>query len=203
MNINNKEVLKGINLNIKKSEKVLVMGKSGSGKSTMLKLLMKYYNPDKGIIKRGNKEIIYISNNEKLFRGTLKDNLFLDNDSNLEKVTEICDLKEILKNELYLYQLIEENGLNLSGGQRQRIALARVLMKDFDILLIDEGFSQMDLSLERRILKRLFSNYKEKTIIVVSHRFDNVDLFDRVIKLENGKVTFDEKKNKGEIVCKN
>jgi len=76
-------------------------------------------------------------------------------------------------------------------------------MKDFDILLIDEGFSQMDLSLERRILKRLFSNYKEKTIIVVSHRFDNVDLFDRVIKLENGKVTFDEKKNKGEIVCKN
>ena len=203
LNINNKQVLNGINFKIKKSEKVLVMGKSGSGKSTMLKLLMKYYVPDKGIIKSGNKEILYVSNNEKLFRGSLLDNLLIHNDNNLEKVTNMCELDEILNNDLGMYQLIEENGLNLSGGQRQRIALARTLMKKFDVLLIDEGFSQMDLSLERRILKNIFSNYEEKTIIVVSHRFDNADLFDRVIKLENGRVTFDEKKNEGEIICRN
>lgn len=195
---NNKNILNNLNIDINPAEKIMIMGSSGSGKSTMLKLMMKYYDPVSGKVDTGDKQILYISNNEKLFSGTLKDNLMFYGDNDLTKITEICELKEILDNDLGLYQLIEENGFNYSGGQRQRIALARALMKKFNVLLIDEGLSQMDLSLERRILKNIFNEFSDKTIIVVSHRFDNADLFDRVIKLKKGTVIFDEKKNKGE-----
>ena len=91
--------------------------------------------------------------------------------------------------------LIEENGYNLSGGQRQRIILARALLKKFKILIIDEGLSQMDINLERKILKNIFDIYKNKMIIVISHRLDNMDLYDRVIELKNGQVIKDVYKN--------
>ena len=84
--------------------------------------------------------------------------------------------------------LIEENGFNLSGGEKQRIVLARALLKNFEILIIDEGLSQVDVNLERKILKNIFSAFKDKTIIMISHRLDNLDLFDELIKFENGVV---------------
>ena len=84
--------------------------------------------------------------------------------------------------------LIEENGFNLSGGQKQRIILARTILKKFNILLIDEGLNQMDIELERKILINLFKKFKDKTIIVISHRMDNMDLYDRKIKLEEGTI---------------
>ena len=91
--------------------------------------------------------------------------------------------------------LIEENGYNLSGGQRQRIILARALLKNFEVLIIDEGLSQMDINLERKILKNLFKMYENKMIIVISHRLDNMDLYDRVIELKNGEIVKDVFKN--------
>ena len=84
--------------------------------------------------------------------------------------------------------LIEENGFNLSGGEKQRIILARTLLNKFDILLIDEGLNQIDIDLERKILKNLFDKYYNKTIIIVSHRYDNKDLFNQIIEMSNGKV---------------
>ena len=77
--------------------------------------------------------------------------------------------------------MLEENGVNISGGQRQRIILARTLMKKSNILLIDEGLNEIDINLERKILKNIFKYFKEKTIIIVSHRVDNLDLYDKVI----------------------
>ena len=91
--------------------------------------------------------------------------------------------------------LIEENGYNLSGGQRQRIILARALLKNFEVLIIDEGLSQMDINLERKILKNLFKMYENKMMIVISHRLDNMDLYDRVIELKNGEIVKDVFKN--------
>ena len=82
--------------------------------------------------------------------------------------------------------LIEENGFNLSGGQRQRIVLARALLKKSNIILIDEGLNQIDTKLERKILSNIFSSYKDKTIIVVSHRMENTDMFDRIININEG-----------------
>ena len=81
--------------------------------------------------------------------------------------------------------LIEENGSNLSGGERQRVVLARTLLRPFNILIIDEGLSEVDIDTERKILKNMFRKYKDKTIIVISHRFDNMDLFDSILRFNN------------------
>ena len=81
---------------------------------------------------------------------------------------------------------LEENGLNLSGGQRQRIMLSRMLLKKAKIILIDEGLNAVDINLERKILKNIFLEYMNSTIIVISHRYENLDLFNRVIHINNG-----------------
>ena len=84
--------------------------------------------------------------------------------------------------------LLEENGINISGGERQRIILARSMLKKSKIVFIDEGLNQIDINLERKILKNSFKNYKNITFVIVSHRLDNMDLYDKVIKIENGQV---------------
>lgn len=91
--------------------------------------------------------------------------------------------------------MIEENGFNISGGEKQRIILARTLLKSFKVLIIDEGTNQMDINLERKILKNIIKFYKSKTIIFITHRIDNIDLFDHLIELDNGKITKSEVKN--------
>lgn len=195
-------VLKDINLKIKKNSKVMVVGKSGNGKSTLFKILMKYYdiknssvlinNIDLNDYKLSaiNENILYISQNEVLFNDTLYNNLIFSgsDSSKLNIVSDICCLDEFIDTNLGFNMLIEENGFNLSGGEKQRIVLARNLLKPFQILIIDEGLSQLDVDLERKILKKIFSNFKDKTIIMISHRLDNLDLFDNLIKIEKGGV---------------
>lgn len=184
-----KKILDGISLVIKQGEKVMVTGKSGSGKSTLFKILKGFYNDYQGKIFIGNKDIRqlkvsginYICQKETIFTGTLKDNLEL-----LGKYDQrdICEIKDI---GLEYDDLFEENGFNLSGGQRQRIILARAL-NNFNILIIDEGLSEVDVNMERRIIKGLLERYKNKTIIYVSHRRDNLDLFDRLVEINDGKI---------------
>ena len=184
-----KKVLDGISLVIKQGEKVMVTGKSGSGKSTLFKILKGFYNDYQGKVFIGNKDIRrlkvsginYICQKENIFTGTLKDNLEL-----LGKYDQrdICEIKDI---GLEYDDLLEENGFNLSGGQRQRIILARAL-NNFNILIIDEGLSEVDVNMERRIIKGLLERYKNKTIIYVSHRRDNLDLFDRLVEINDGKI---------------
>ena len=184
-----KKILDRISLVIKQGEKVMVTGKSGSGKSTLFKILKGFYNDYQGKVFIGNKDIRrlkvsginYICQKENIFTGTLKDNLEL-----LGKYDQrdICEIKDI---GLECDDLLEENGFNLSGGQRQRIILARALNK-FNILIIDEGLSEVDVNMERRIIKGLLERYKNKTIIYVSHRRDNLDLFDRLVEINDGKI---------------
>ena len=185
-----KLILKNININISKGEKVIITGHSGSGKSTLLKILMKFYNDYEGKItinghniKAVDPCINYISQNEKIFSDTIYNNIVLDNSNDLNKVIELCHLDELIDSNLGYNKVIEEDGFNISGGQKQRIVLARTLLKDFEILLIDEGMNQIDINLERKILKKIFNVYKDKTIIIVSHRLENLDLFDRLITM--------------------
>lgn len=188
-------ILESINLTIKNQSKIMLTGPSGSGKSTLFKIIKGYYPNYKGSIKIGNYEakeyhfndIVYISQNETLFTGTLEDNLNLKGINQLN--AQICEIDDLEKG-----TLIEENGFNLSGGQKQRIFLARALT-NFNTLIIDEGLSQVSIDMERRILKRLFKKYRTKTIIYISHRLDNLDLFDHFIKLEKGKVVINTKRN--------
>lgn len=193
-------ILKNINLSIKKGSKVMVVGKSGSGKSTLFKLLMKYYGVKSNKILINNidlnnykkdtidNNILYLGQNEILFNDTIYNNLIFDSSdySRLNKVADICCLKEIMDSNLGFNMLIEENGFNLSGGEKQRIVLARTLLKPFEILIIDEGLSQVDVNLERKILKNIFEYFSDKTIIMISHRLDNLDLFDNLVRLESG-----------------
>ena len=97
--------------------------------------------------------------------------------------------KEIIDNNFLSYDYpIEENGANLSGGQKQRIILARSLLKNSKIILIDEGLNEIDVNLERKILHNIFTYYKDKTFIIISHRLDNIDLYDQIINIDKGEV---------------
>ncbi len=201
-------ILDNINLEINRGEKILITGSSGSGKSTLFKILMKYYPIDNNKVfvddidynyfskKAISSSITYISQNEILFSDTLLNNLSVYKKDKLEEVISLCEIDKILnKRKINLNYVVEENGFNFSGGEKQRFILGRSLQKDFKILLIDEELNQMDVNLERRILKRLFSKYHDKTIIIVSHRLDNLDLYDRNIEIKDGKIEKDVKKS--------
>lgn len=205
------EILKNIDLEIKEGSKVIVLGKSGIGKSTLFKIIMKYHSVNRNHVYIDNIDIndistnkikdavTYISQNEMLFTDTIYNNLILANSNknyHLNKILDICYVKDIIKNNsLGLNSLIEENGFNFSGGEKQRLILARSLIKKFNILIIDEGLNQVDINLERKILKKLFQEYKDKTIIVISHRKDNIDLYDQMIKFDKNYITSSVIKN--------
>lgn len=205
-------ILDGVNLNIKRGEEIVIMGQSGCGKSTLLKLIKKYYKTkDNSIYINGvnlnsissssiSSKIVYVSQNEFLFTDTLYNNIKFErsiSDNKLISISKICLVDEIYKNSnLGINMLIEENGFNLSGGERQRIILARSLVSQFDVLIIDEGLNQVDVSKERIILKNILNVYKDKTIIFVTHRKNNIDLFKRFINIEKGKIIIDETRNR-------
>ena len=117
-------------------------------------------------------------------------NIILERDIDEKTYIDICRMvyvDDIIKDNILSYDYnLEENGANISGGQRQRIILARALLKNSKIILIDEGLNEIDINLERKILKNIFSYYKDKTIIIISHRLENIDLYNRVINIENG-----------------
>lgn len=195
-------VLNNINLTISNNEKILIMGPSGSGKSTLLKTLMKYYQIKRNVITINDidindisqntikNNIIYISQNELIYTDTIRNNICLNrqvDETKFLNICKICQVDKVVENLFLGYAtVLEENGHNLSGGQRQRIVLARSLINDANILLIDEGLNQLDINLERKILKELFK--LNKTIIVVSHRIDNMDLYNKVVKIKNNEI---------------
>ena len=197
-------ILKNINITINKNNRTLLLGKSGSGKSTLLKLLYKYFNVKRNhvffndydindfTIKDIRKNIAYLSQNEILYTDTIRNNIILDRNISEKTFQKICNLtyvNDIVKETLLGYDTkLEENGLNISGGQKQRIILARVLLKPSSIVLIDEGLNEMDINLERKILKNIFEYYPNKTFIIISHRLENMDLYNQVIKLADGTI---------------
>ncbi len=199
---NSKQLLRNINLEICSKDKVLLLGPSGCGKSTLVKLLMRYLEIPFGMISINNMDInhynldnlrsniTYISQQEFLFSDTLYNNITLGKDyskEEVEKVIELTLVNELVDNNSLSYdQLVEENGLNFSGGERQRIILARSILKKSDVYIFDEALSQVDIEKERKILKNIFRYLKDKIIIVISHRYDNNDLFNRVIRLKDG-----------------
>lgn len=189
---NGKLVLDNINLLIKKGQKVFVCGESGSGKSTLFKIVKGYYDYfGKCSIdgyesdKYSFSNVLYVDSDEYLFTGRVKDNFVRGSNYINNKICELDKLED---------DFILENGFNLSNGQRQRISLARAL-NNFNIIIIDEGLDGVDINMERRILKKIFSYYSDKTIIYISHRLDNLDLFDRFIKMKSGRIILDEVKN--------
>ncbi|MBN1053681.1 peptidase domain-containing ABC transporter [Clostridium botulinum] len=198
-------VLKNININIKSGEKIALVGESGSGKTTIAKLLMGFYEIEKGEIilndynlKDINKEalrdkISYISQDSFFFSGTIKENLQFANKS-LTDEEMICACKKTKIHD-YINRLplkyetpLEERGSNLSGGQRQRLSIARALLKNPDILIMDEATSNLDSITEKAIQKTMEECSGSITSIIIAHRLSTIMKCDKIYVLDNGKI---------------
>ena len=184
---------------IKKGEKVMLKGSSGSGKSTICNLLQRNLTSDTGKILIGKKNIrdyslktiknniCYVGQKEKIFSDTIKNNiLFYEEETDLfAKVCEVCSLEDIVQNKKFRYDYGIADDNNLSGGEKQRIILARSLMSKASILVLDEALSETDYELEKQIINNIKKAFPEKTLIYVSHKKVE-DLFERIINIENG-----------------
>ena len=198
-----KEVLKGLNLQVKEGEKVVLLGTSGSGKSTILKILMGMERAQSGTIRVGGqdtmdlgedrlfKEISYIQQEVFIFDGTIRENISLFQnyrEDELQSVIERAGLRNLVK-EKGLDYLCGENGAALSGGERQRISIARSLLRKTPILLADEITASLDKENSYLVLDTLL-NIENTTEILVLHDLDSriLSRVDRICVLKNGKV---------------
>lgn len=202
-----KKILTDLSFNLEKDNKIFITGRSGSGKSTLMNLLLKYLIPDDGNIKINNTDInninngvirnsiTYVGQDESLFTSSISENLSLVNSSSkkINKAIDTCLINDIYKkNNINSYYILEENGLNLSKGERKRLLIARSLLKGSDLVIFDESFNEIDVETERKILNNIFKNYPEKKVIMISHRLNNKDLFDKCYELKNKKLVLKE-----------
>lgn len=190
-----------INFTINKNDFVFIKGPSGVGKSTIFKLLIKELNPNKGSILIDNvnidelsfkditDNICFVSQDEIIFTGTILDNIRLYKDvknEELEKVIKVTGIDKFLKEKnISLNFLLEENGHNVSDGERKRILLARALLQNKKILILDETTNGIDVLSEENIVRKVKEEY-DVTLILISHRYDNLKLFNKVFEIKGG-----------------
>lgn len=198
-------VLKNINLEIRHGEKIAFVGESGSGKTTLAKLLVRLYEQEKGNIKldavdirdfsitqiRDN--ISYVSQNTFLFSGTLKDNLLFGNsnvnENVIDDVCRMCEINEYIESLPLGYNtLVEENGKNMSGGQKQRLSIARALLNNPQILIMDEATSHLDYLTEKSIEKTINNLSRDMTTIIIAHRLSTIVSCDKIFVFRNGQI---------------
>ena len=206
---NEKEsVLKNINIKIDEGERVGFLGKVGSGKSTIFKLILKLYDPDQGMIKFDGldsnqinidelrKHIGYIDQNPNLFFGTLKDNIVSGfpeaSDEQMLAVSKLSGVDVFASRHPLGYSMpVGEHGEKLSVGQRQSVAIARALIGQSPILLLDEPTSALDKANENLLKNNLLKSTSKKTLLLITHRTSMLDIVDRIIVIEGGKVVAD------------
>ena len=194
--------LKNLNLKIFKNEFIGISGKSGSGKTTILNLVIGFLKPNKGQILYNDKilnnlfdkfRISYLSQSTFLLDASIKSNICVGINENeidyskLKKVIKDSELESFVSDKKEgLEFIVGENGRYLSEGQKQRLGLARALYYGPDILILDEPTSSLDVLTEGEIINSINKLKGKKTIILISHEFRNLDKCDKIIKLENG-----------------
>ena len=197
------KILNNINLTIDSGKKTAFVGMSGSGKSTLINLLLRFYDHYNGTIKIDQKDIkslslfdlreniSLITQETLLFNESILDNIRYGNmSSNDDEIQAIADISGVSKfaNQLpdKLNTIVGESGIKLSGGQRQRIAIARALIKDAPILIMDEATSSLDNLTEKEIQSALDELMKDKTTIIIAHRLSTIQNADVIFTLEKG-----------------
>ena len=200
----NGEVLKDISFAVSKGEKVAIIGANGSGKTTILKLLLKYIEPTSGEIVIGEENIkrintdtyrslfSVVSQEPYLFHDTIYNNINLDGNASKEKVEKACRqsgasefISKLPKKE---NSMIGRNGARLSGGEKQKLAVARALVKDSPIVILDEATSGYDVESNLYLHNVLLSEFKNKFVIMITHRYDNLEGMDKVYRLSEGRL---------------
>lgn len=201
-------IIEGLNLTIRKGEKVALMGPSGSGKTTLLLMIMRFLTETEGELLVDDRRILndhtnawrkhlaYVSQHPLIMDGTVIENVAFGTDPRTSDTKRIVELLTLLGLGPWLQQLPEglqtrfgEKGIRLSGGQRQRLAIARALYSDSDILLLDEATSQVDAVTEKEIHRAFQAPAQAgKTLIMVTHRPTSLPFFDRVFQLQEGRL---------------
>jgi ATP-binding cassette subfamily C protein LapB len=197
-----------ININIKQGEKVAIIGRIGSGKSTLGKLMTGLYTPDSGAIRIDGvdlrqvnptdlrRNIGSVSQDVSLFYGSIKDNIVMGvpymEDEAIIRAADLSGVSEFANRKPNgLDSLVGERGALLSGGQRQSIAIARALLFNPPILILDEPTASMDNTTESRMKRRLIEGVKDKTLILITHKASMLDMVDRIIVMDNGRLIAD------------
>ena len=197
-------VLTDINLTIKKGSKVSFVGISGSGKTTLAKMMVNFYQPHKGTIRLGGtdiqqvdktllrQQINYLPQQPYVFNGTILENLLLGaregtSQEDILRAVEIAGIREDIERMPLNYQTeLTTDGMGISGGQRQRIALARALLTDAPILILDEATSSLDILTEKKIVDCLMA--LDKTIIFIAHRLTIAERSEKVFLMDQGRL---------------
>ena len=199
------DVLKNASFKIEAGENVGIVGKTGSGKTTVVDLLLRVYNVPDGTVFVDGKDVndvtisslrrhmAYVPQDNFLFSDTIENNIsFASDDKSFDKVVEYAKLSDIHDNVVDFkegYQtVLGERGVTVSGGQKQRISIARALMKDAPILILDDSVSAVDTKTEKAILSNLAKTRKGKTTILIAHRISTIAGMDKIIYLEDGEV---------------
>ena len=198
-------ILKNINLEVKPLQTVALVGRSGSGKSTLVKLLFRYFEPDRGNIAvddtdiktldiaRYRRRLAIVHQDVDIFNGTLLDNLTYGNpDVSWEQIKQACEVARVSE---FIHELpkgyltiVGERGVRLSGGQRQRLGIARALVVDPDILVFDEATSSLDYESERSIQLAMRSILGTRTTVIVAHRLSTIREADKIVVLDAGRI---------------
>ena len=205
ISIKNKKVLKKMSFKIKEGEMVAIVGKSGCGKTTVLNLLSRLYDPQDGRILLDGVDIneltkdsirntmTVVNQSPYIFNMSVKENLRLAKiDMTDEEMKQVCELAciddDIMEMPEGYDTVIGEGGVNLSGGQRQRLAIARSLLKNYRIILFDEATSALDNVTQAKIQKAIDGISKNRTIILIAHRLSTVIGADRILYMQDGSV---------------
>jgi ATP-binding cassette, subfamily C, bacterial LapB len=206
-------ILKGVSFKINPGEKVAIIGKNGSGKSTIANLILNLYNIDSGSILIDDldisqieiadlrKQISYVPQYGTLFRGTLRSNIVYKHpkasDEQILKASYISGVNQFANiNPLGFNMPIGEQGYGLSGGQKQSICIARAFVETGPIVLLDEPTGSLDNQAENRFIAQIKEELKDKTVIIITHKSSTMSLVDRLILIDNGKIIMDGPKQK-------
>ncbi len=198
--------LKNVSFKINAGENVGIIGKTGSGKTTVVDLILRTYNVPNGTIFLDNHDIntipiktvrqfaSYVPQDNFLFSDTIENNIsFAVNEHDENDVVEVAKMADVHKNisdfALGYKTVLGERGVTISGGQKQRISIARALMKNAAILILDDSVSAVDVKTEKEILKNLKENRRGKTTILIAHRITTIEDMDKIIFIEDGTVS--------------
>jgi len=207
------EILKNINLEVKPGERVGIIGPIGSGKTTLGKLILGLYQPSKGMVAMDGTDIRqidpaelrkfigYVPQDVVLFRGTVRENILLGthdvDDRAMLRAAEIAGVSRFINRNPKGYDMhVEEQGHNLSGGQRQSIAIARSILLDPPVMVMDEPTSSMDSSSETMIRQNLTGVLKDKSTIIITHRMSLLEIVERIVVISDETIVADGTKER-------